>query len=147
MAISPAAVPYPVTLTTMRGLAFVLSILSFCAMAADQSQKGKKLPDVQVLEAKVRRVEEKVSVDGKVKITSDKPLHGLVLVFDFLDHDNNVLTSQHDEISDELLKNGETPSFHSETLNPPGSIKLKIRAFDGGEKDLRIGNSGPFIIE
>lgn len=116
-------------------------------MAADQGSKGKKPPDVQILEAKAHRVEDKVKVDGKVKVTGEKPLHGLVLAFDFLDHDNAILTSEKDEISDEILKSGESPGFHSETYNPPGSIKFKIRAFDSGDKELRIANPGPFIIE
>ncbi|SPE25633.1 conserved exported hypothetical protein [Candidatus Sulfopaludibacter sp. SbA3] len=137
----------PDKLTSMRGLAFLLSVLSLCALAADQSQKTKKLPDVQVLEAKARRIEDKVSVDGKVRVNSEKPLRGLVLVFDFLDHDNSILTSEKDQVSEDALASGDTPAFHAETLNPPGSIKFKLRAFDGSEKELRIGNGGPFIIE
>ena len=131
----------------MRGLAFILSVFSLCAIAADQGQKGKRPPDVTVVEAKAHRIEDKVSVDGKVKVTAEKPLHGLVLAFDFLDHDNAVLTTGKDEISDETMKSGESPSFRSEIVNPPGAIKFKIRAFDSGEKELRIANPGPFIIE
>jgi hypothetical protein len=134
-------------LTTMRGLAFILSVFSLCAIAADQGQKGKRPPDVTVVEAKAHRIEDKISVDGKVKITAEKPLKGLVLAFDFLDHDNGVLTTGKDEISDDTLRSGESPSFRSEIVNPPGAIKFKIRAFDAGDKELRIANPGPFIIE
>lgn len=131
----------------MRGLALVLWIAVICAVAADRPQKGKKPPDVQILEAKARRVEDKVSVDGKVKAAGEKPIHGLVLAFDFLDHDNAVLTTEKDEISDDAVNPGDSPAFHAETFNPPGSIKFKIRAFDSGDKELRIANPGPFIIE
>jgi hypothetical protein len=130
----------------MRDLAFVLCVLSLGALAAQQSQKGKR-PDVQVLEAKARRIENNVSVDGKVKVTAEKPLKGLVLAFDFLDHDNAILTTEKEEISDDILNAGDTPSFHAETFNPPGSIKFKMRAYDGSDKELRIANPGPFIIE
>ena len=37
--------------------------------------------------------------------------------------------------------------FRSEIVNPPGAIKFKIRAFDSADKELRIANPGPFIIE
>jgi hypothetical protein len=131
----------------MRGLAFTLCVLSLCALAAEQGQKGRKPPDVQVLEAKGRRIEEKVSVDGKVKITGEKQVHGLILAFDFLDHDNNVLTTEETQISEDPLSNGETPAFHAETLNPPRSIKFRVRAYDTAEKELRVANGGPFIIE
>lgn len=131
----------------MRGFCFIFCLISLCAGAADQGAKGRKAPDVQVVEAKARRIEDKVSVDGKVKITSEKPLRGLVLVFDFLEHDNTVLTSQRYQVSEDPLPSGESPSFHAETVNPPGSIKFKMRAFDNAEKELRIANPGPFIIE
>jgi hypothetical protein len=131
----------------MRGLGFVLCVLSLAAVAADQGQKGRKAPDVQVIEAKARRIEDKVSVDGKIKITAEKPIRGLVLAFDFLDHDNTILTTEKDEVSEDAVNTGETPSFHAETLNPPGSIKFKMRAFDTSDKELRISNAGPFIIE
>lgn len=127
----------------MRGLALTLCVLSLCAVA----QKGKKPADVEVVEAKARRIEDKVSVDGKVKITGEKPLHGLVLAFDFLDHGNTILTTEETEVSEDTLNNGETPSFHAETFNPPGSIKFKMRAFDAGDKELKISGAGPFIIE
>jgi hypothetical protein len=81
-----------------------------------------------------------------VKITGEK-LHGLILAFDFLDHGNNVLSTQQTEISDDVVDKGETPAFQAETLNPPGSIKFRVRAYDTGEKELRVANGGPFIIE
>lgn len=131
----------------MRGLVFILCLCCLCALAGDQGQKGKKPPDIQVLEAKARRIEDKVSVDGKLKIAAGKPFRGLVLAFDFLDLRNVVLTTENDEVSTEALNPGDSPSFHAETFNPPGSIKFRLRAFDGSEKELRIANQGPFFIE
>lgn len=131
----------------MRGLAFVLCVVSLCAVAADQGQKGKKPADVQVMEANAHRIEDKVSVDGKVKVTGEKPLHGLILAFDFLDHANAIVTTEETQVSEDMLATGETPAFHAETFNPPGSIKFKMRAFDSSDKELRITGAGPFIIE
>lgn len=130
----------------MRGLAFGWCLFSLCVMVADQSQKGKR-SDVQVIEAKGHRVEGNVSVDGKLKITTEKPLRGLVLSFDFVDHDNAILTTEREQISEDVLNAGDTLSFHAETFNPPGAIKFKMRAYDTSEKELRIVNPGPFLIE
>jgi hypothetical protein len=111
------------------------------------AQKPRKAPDVEVVDVKCHRTEDKLTLDGKVKVTGEKPLKGLVLEFSFLGSSGDVLTAQKAEVSDETLNKNEEPSFHAETLNPPGSIQYKIRAFDAAERELRIGNAGPFTIE
>jgi|SRR5271157_5288896 len=127
----------------MRCLCLLLALLVVAASA----QKPKKAHDVEVLELKSRRSEDKIALDGKVRVTGQKPLKGLVLAFDFLSDSGDVLTTQKTEVSDETLQRDDEPSFHVETNNPPGAIKYKIRAFDTGERELRTGNAGPFIIE
>lgn len=127
----------------MKYVCVILAVLAVCAWA----QKPKKAPDVQVLEAKCRRTEDKLMLDGKVRITGEKPLKGLVLAFEFLGASGDVLTSQKEEIADETLAHNEEPAFHAETRNPPGSIQFKLRAFDTADRELRVGNAGPFTIE
>ena len=125
---------------------YVCLLLAVMAVSAP-AQKPKKAPDVQVVEVKSRRTEDKLALDGKVKITGDKPLKGLVLEFAFLSASGDVLTTQKTEVSDETLKKDDTPDFHAETNNPPGSIQYKIKAYDTADRELRIGNAGPFTIE
>jgi hypothetical protein len=123
----------------MKSLALVLCL---CTVAAAQRR-----PEVQVIEAKARRVEEgKVAVDGRVKI-GDKPLKGLVLVFDFLSSEGETLTSQKITADEDQLDRGEESSVHAVTMNPPGAIRFRLRAFDASDRQLRIGNAGPFVIE
>lgn len=129
----------------MKLICLVLGILAI--VGAGSAQKAKKAPDIEVLDAKARRGEDKIALDGKIRITAEKPLKGLVLAFDFLSASGDVLTTQKQEISDETLDRNEEPSFHSELLNPPGAIKFRIRAFDITERELRSGNAGPFTIE
>lgn len=111
------------------------------------AQKAKKAPDVEIIEAKSRRTEEKIAFDGKVRVTAEKPLKGLVLEFAFLSNSGDALTTQKIEVSDDTLDKGDETAFHAETNNPPGAIKYTIRAFDRNERELRTGNPGPFVIE
>lgn len=129
----------------MKVVCLVLGILALAAPLT--AQKGKKPPDVQVIEAKARRTEDKIALDGKIRVTGEKPLKGLVLAFDFLSSSGEVLTTQKEEVSDEVLNRGDEPAFHAETMNPPGAIKFRIRFFDTGERELREANAGPFTIE
>jgi|SRR5579863_2516291 len=126
----------------MKGLYFAVALFAVAAAVF-----AAKPPDVQVVEAKCHRTEDKVTLDGKVKITGEKPLKGLVLEFVFLSDSAQVLTTQKTEVSDETIRKDEEESFHVEAYNTPGSIRYKIRAYDSADKELRIGNDGPFIIE
>ena len=121
-------------------------LLAMLAMAAP-AQKQKKPADVTVLDAKGHRTEDKVTLDGKVRVTGDKALKGLVLEFSFLSSSGDVLTSEKADLSDDKLDKNEEPAFHAETLNPPGSIRFRIKAFDSADRELSIANGGPFTIE
>jgi hypothetical protein len=129
----------------MKLICLVLGILTLLVTAS--AQKAKKAPDIEVMEAKARRGEDKISLDGRVKVSGEKPLKGLILAFDFLSSSGDVLTTQKQEISDDTLDRNEEAPFHSELLNPPGAIKFRIRAFDSSERELRSANAGPFTIE
>jgi hypothetical protein len=125
----------------MRYLAAASLLLLVCTMAL-----AEKKHDVEILEAKARRVEEgRLSVDGRVSVT--KPIKGLALTFDFLTSDGELLSSQRAAVDDPALDRGDESSFHAETDNPPGSVRFKIRAFDGDGRQLRVGNEGPFVID
>ena len=128
---------------TVKYFCLLIAIFSIVAPA----QKQKKAPDVQVVETKGRRGEDKITLDGTVKITSDKPLKGLVLEFSFLSASGEVLTTQKSEVSGDELEKDDEQSFHVETLNPPGSIQYRIKALTAGDREIRIANAGPFTIE
>ena len=126
----------------MRHLFLAAALL----VAGAAAQKAKKT-DIDVLEAKCRRGEDTLALDGKVRVTAEKGLKSLTLLFDFIADSGDVLTSQKTEVSDEAVSKSEEPSFHVQTNNPPGAIKFRIRAFDIADRELRVGNPGPFVIE
>jgi len=66
----------------MRRIILLLFLIS-SATSLHAQQKQKKPPDVEILETKAVRDNGKISVDGRVKVTAEKALRGLVLVFDF----------------------------------------------------------------
>jgi hypothetical protein len=127
----------------MRSLCFVLAALTLCAVDG----RSQKKSDVTLADVKANRLEEKMTIDGKARVTSDKPVKGLVLVFDFLSADKEVLTTQKVLVAEETLKPGDDQAFHVDSRFPVGSVRFRIRVFDNAEKELRVGNSGPFVIE
>src|SRR5471030_1943568 len=103
----------------MRFLAIGLALVS---LGASAPQKPKKALDVQVVETKARREEGKITVDGKVKVTGDKPLHGLVIVFDFRSPEKEVVTSQKAIIDEDTLEAGKEGVFHSEMADSARAV-------------------------
>jgi hypothetical protein len=110
-------------------------------------QKQKKPADVEIVETKVVRDAGKISVDGKIKVTGEKPLHGLVIFFDFRSPEKEVVTSQKALIDDGTLQPGRDGVFHNEMVDAPRAVRYTIRAFDIHEKELRVANPGPYVIE
>ena len=118
--------------------------LLFLALFAAAAQKK---PDVQILETKAVREVTRITVDGKVRVTGEKPLHGLVIVFDFRSPEKEVVTSQKAVIDEDTLETGREGVFHSEMADSARAVRYTVRAFDMHEKELRVDNPGPYPVE
>ena len=130
----------------MRILTAAALAVSLLTVAA--AQKQKKPPDVQIVETKaVRESTTKISVDGKVKVTAEKPLRGLVIVFDFRSPEKEVVTSQKAIIQEDTMESGREGVYHAEMMDAVRAVNYTIRAFDFHEKELRVANPGPFVVE
>jgi hypothetical protein len=131
----------------MRVLAAAV-LLAVCMSATPQKKESrKKPPDVQMMETTVRRNGETFTLDGRVHITSEKVVRGLVMVFDFFGPEGSVIATQKAQVSEDDLEPGKDASYQAVTPAPPRAVHYKLRAFDINEKELRIANAGPFAIE
>jgi hypothetical protein len=125
----------------------ILAIGVMCLSVLGAGQKQKKPPDVTVLEAKARRGEGKILVDGRVQVTAPKQMHGLVVVFDLLSAENGVMATEKAVVEEDWIAPGQERSYHAETSDPVRAVRYRIRAFDNFERELRVENTGPFPIE
>jgi hypothetical protein len=127
----------------MRSICFVVVALLFGAVDG----RSQKRADVTLSDIKGVRLERSMTIDGKARISSDKPVRGLVLFFDFLSADKEVLATEKTLVTEETLKPGADQSFHVDSRFPVGAVRFKMRAYDNYDKELRVGNAGPFVIE
>jgi hypothetical protein len=125
---------------------WVILILVLVA-GSPAADKKPKPPEIEVLEASAHRGERKVSLEGRVRNTGEKPIKKLMLLFNFMAPGKQVITTQKGEIDEELLGKGQEASFHMELNDPPRSVEFSIDASDAGSRSLRVGNPGPFPIE
>ena len=120
------------------------AVLLFLALFAAVAQKKA---DVQILETKAVREGAKISVDGKVRVIGEKPLRGLVIVFDFRSPEKEVVTSQKAVIDEDTLETGREGVFHSEMADSARAVRYTVRAFDNHDRELRVANPGPYPVE
>jgi hypothetical protein len=124
-----------------------IALLVLALFAAGAQQKSKKPADVEILETKAVREPTRITLDGKVRVTGEKPLHGLVIVFDFRSPEKEVVTTQKAVITEDTVDTGFEGVYHSEMADAARAVKYTIRAFDMHEKELKIVNTGPFPVE
>ena len=129
----------------MRFFLLAAVILSLCAPAT--GQRKKKAPDVEVMETRARRDEGKITLDGRVRFTGERPARGLVIVFDFLSPERKVVTSQKTQLADDVVRAGLEASYQTVLVDPVRAVSYQVRAFDAGERDLHVANPGPYPIE
>ncbi|MGD0778153.1 MAG: hypothetical protein ABSC05_35665 [Candidatus Solibacter sp.] len=120
------------------------AVLLFFALSAAVAQKK---PDVRILETKAVREGANISVDGRVRVTSEKPLRGLVIVFDFRSPEKEVVTSQKAVIDEDMMEKGKEGAFHSEMADEARAVRYTVRAFDNHDRELTVANPGPYPIE
>jgi hypothetical protein len=124
-----------------------VALLCVALVGAIGQQKTGKPSDVRVLETKAVREGDKISVDGKVRVTGEKALRGLVIIFDFRSPEKEVVTSQRAIIDEDTLETGREGVFHSEMADSARAVRYTVRAFDMHEKELRVANPGPYPVE
>ena len=128
----------------MKQALLFLAILGLSLSGAD---KKKKPPDVTILEATARRNVGLIALDGRVRNTGEKPIRGLILLFDFMAPGKQVISTEKGPVEDEELAPGKESSFHLETNAPPRSVQIQLNAVDHAGRDLRVANAGPFAID
>ena len=129
----------------MRIFLLAAVILSLCASVT--GQRKKKAADVEVIETKARREDAKITLDGRVRFTGERPTRGLVIIFDFLSPEHKVVTSQKTQVADDVVRAGQEASYQTVLVDPVRAVSYQVRASDTGERDLRVANPGPYPIE
>jgi len=110
--------------------------------------KKPKAPELKVLQANVRRVDERmIAVDGSVENTGTKTYNKMQLVFEFFAPGHKSITIQKGATDIETIPPGEVAEFHLQLRAPARAVEVTIGAEDGNGRELRVGEGGPFPVE
>jgi len=131
----------------MKSVFVALLMLATLLCFGQEKRKGGRRMDIEVVECAVHRTDGKVSVEGRVKNASTKTVNGLVLLFDFIGTDGQVVTTKKAPVDEEALApDGESP-FHFETTDPVRAVEVRVQGMDGSGRELRVSPSTSTPIE
>ena len=58
-----------------------------------------------------------------------------------------MVTTQKTQVADDTVRAGQEASYQTVLVDPVRAVSYQVRAFDAGERDLRVSNPGPYPIE
>jgi len=111
------------------------------------AEKKRRAPEVEVVEISVRRAGGNIALDGKVRNVSEKPQHGITVLFDFGGTEHQVISTNKTAAAEDNVAPQEEAEFHAQTPDLARAVEVTVRAEDKNEKDLRVGKAGPYPIE
>lgn len=132
----------------MRGL-IALLLLAFLGTLAAQEKKAKtpKPPDLEILHVTAQRLENSITLDGRVRNCGLKSIKGLVLIFDFFAPNRVPIGTRKGPIDQELLEPGDEADFRLQLPAPPRAVEYQVGAEDKSKRELNAVKTGPFTIQ
>jgi hypothetical protein len=141
----------PVTISPlveeMKRSAFLLLLTGAPFAYAQKKKQELKEAEIEVIEPAVRREEGRITVDGKLKNTGEKPARKLTVFYEILDSDRNVLTRQKGGIDEQELEPDQETEIHAQMHFHARAVHVRLTFEDGSGRELRGINAGPFTIE
>jgi hypothetical protein len=131
------------------GVRLVAAFLLIATLLYPQAKKSKKAKgyEITVEKIEVRREGDVVLLDGVVKNTGIKPIHNIMLHFQFLAPNKESLTVQKGPVESVLLEPGDTTEFRLQVKYPTRAVELTLEAQDAEQRDLYVMKNGPFAID
>jgi hypothetical protein len=130
----------------MKRSTFNLLALAAPAVFAQKKQKLREA-EIEVIDPAVHREENRITVDASLKNIGEKPARNLVVFYEVLDSDKNVLTRQKGSIEEKELAPGDQAGVSAQMAFHARAVFLRLTFEDAAGRELRGINAGPFAIE
>jgi hypothetical protein len=114
---------------------------------AQKAQRQPRPPDIHVVRISSVRQEGVITYEGAVKVTGERPITGLLLVFEFLATTKLLLSMQKIQMEPEIMRPGEEHSFHFQGRDVPRAVSFRLSAQDSAGRDLRLLGEGPYPLD
>jgi hypothetical protein len=120
------------------------------ALAAAPQRKPRKEPrksDIQLVRLASTRQEGRITYEGTIKITGEKPVTGLTLQFEFFESRRVLLSQQKIQIDQTTLAPGDEKQFSIQGSDVPRAVSFRVQAYDASGRDLNVAGEGPYPLD
>jgi hypothetical protein len=128
-----------------RGLAFLL--LWAALFLSGQERKRAPLAELEMADFTAQRSVSRVHLDGTVRNTGASAIEKPLIVFYFVSPDKKVVATRSAPVEVKRLEPGEDARLMLETGYPARASEIRLEAFDGNERYIKLTNAGPYPIE
>lgn len=95
----------------------------------------------------VQRNVSRVHIDGTVRNTGASAIEKPQIIFHFVSPDNKVVATRSAPVEVKRLEPGEDARIMLETGYPARASEVRLEAYDGRERFIKLTNAGPYPIE
>ena len=133
----------------MTGVRWFAAFLLIATLLYPQGKKSKKpkASDAVVEKIAVHRDGDVVTLDGVIRNTSMKRIHGMKLHFEFLAPNSESLTVMNGPVESAFVEAGDETEFKLQVRYPTRAVELKLEAKDKDDRDLNLQKNGPYPID
>ncbi len=130
----------------MKRLAALLLLSAPLLSVGQPRRKESNVLRLEVVEVKAAREAGRITLDGEVRNTGNRPLTKVVLVFDLLDADRKTISRRRGPIDEAVLDPGDSSAFHFYVPEQARAVEVRVGAEQRG-LEMEVAKPGPFPIE
>ena len=115
-------------------------------LSGGQKKRNVPPPQVEVVQAAAKRVEDRIELDGTIRNRGEIPIEGLVLHFELLSTGMKPVSVKKGPV-DPVIDPGGQSVFLFQMRDEPRAVRFRIRAVDRRKEDLPVIAPGPYVIQ
>lgn len=128
-----------------RGLGFLLTLSAL--ILSGQDRKRAPGAELEMSGFVAQRSVSRVNIDGTVRNTGATAINKALIVFYFVSPDNKVVATRSAPVEMKRLEPGDDSRLMLETSYPARASEVRLEAYDGNERFIKLTNAGPYPIE
>ena len=130
---------------------FVLLLAPLSLLAAGKRKKDRDFPGgaIKVVDLAVHRSssDSLLTIDGRIVNSGPEAMRELVLIFEVMGADGQVVSSQRGKVAEDPLGSGQESELHWQMRDQASAVEVRLRAVAHGDQPVRVEEPGPYPIE
>ena len=132
-----------------RRLVLLLAPLSVFAAGKRKKDRDFEGGTIKVVELAAHRSSSGrlLLIDGRIVNSGPEAIRELVLIFEVMGVDSQVISSQRGKVDEDPLGPAEESEFHWQMRDHADAVEVRVRAIAHEERAVKVEEPGPFPIE